>query len=62
MKDVNAMASAGPLLDQAGHEHQRLHGRIVLGLGIGDAEFTRRLPAKTKPDQRRKHHTEDKTS
>src|SRR5262249_58995055 len=38
---ANVVPSAGPLLDQAGHEHERLHGGIVFRLGIGDAELAR---------------------
>ncbi len=61
MEDADAMAAAGPLFDQAGHEHQRLHGRIVFRLGIGDAEFARGR-RRDEADRRRKQHTEDKTS
>ena len=39
MEHANAVATRGALLDQAGPEHERLHGRIIFRLGIGDAEF-----------------------
>ncbi len=41
MEHANVVASAGPLLDEAGHEHERSHGGIVFRLGIGDAELAR---------------------
>jgi hypothetical protein len=41
MEDANVVAGAGSLLDLTGHEQQRLHGRVVFRLGIGDTEFAR---------------------
>src|SRR5262249_13325231 len=37
MEHPYVVASAGALIDQAGHEHERLYVGIVLRLGTGDA-------------------------
>jgi len=41
MKDLDFVPPAGALGDQRAHVAQRLHGRVVLGLGVGGAEFAR---------------------
>jgi hypothetical protein len=51
MEHANVVASAGPLLDHAGHEHERLHGGIVFRLGIGDAELARAGERKPRQDR-----------
>src|SRR6516162_567014 len=51
MEHANVVAPAGPLLDEAGHEHERLHGGIVFRLGIGNAELARAGERKPRQDR-----------
>jgi hypothetical protein len=41
MKHLDLVAAAGALLDQATHVVERLHGWVILVLGIGGAKFAR---------------------
>jgi hypothetical protein len=39
MENADAVAPAGALLDLAGHALERLHGRVVFRLGVGDPKL-----------------------
>ena len=58
MEHPDLVPAAAALRDQAAHEAQRLHGRIVLGLGIGGAEFARKRARRRRRQQQRgnEHH------
>ena len=51
MEHPNAVASTAALLDDASHEHERLHGGIVLRLGVGDAELARARRARRRQER-----------
>ncbi|MET3304634.1 hypothetical protein ABIF53_005649 [Bradyrhizobium japonicum] len=53
MKNLDLVPAAGALGDQRAHVAQRLDGRVILGLGVGGAKFTRNGARRANGEQKR---------
>ncbi|MEY9135299.1 hypothetical protein ABIE79_006766 [Bradyrhizobium diazoefficiens] len=53
MKNLDLVLAAGALGDQRTHVAQRLDGRVILGLGVGGAKFTRNGARRANGEQKR---------
>src|SRR5258705_2163915 len=55
MEDRDLVTAAAALRDQAAHVAQRLYGRIIFALGIGDTEFPRDRARRACRQEQRDH-------